>query len=93
MNAITFAGKKTAHNETILNVDYPSGCNDNLSSRLANNSACGQNSENNSTTEETSDLDLSENNGKPPVIYAWMKKVHINNTGNFMRVYGFFSEA
>lgn len=62
----------------------------NGNSNLANGIQSSGQSETNSTAGENSDLDLSENNNKPPVIYAWMKKVQINNSGNFLVYFLFY---
>ena len=69
-------------------VEYLLGANQNTS----NNNGCNSSNSSANCVEDTSaleenDLDSSEN-GKPPVIYAWMKKVHINNTGKPVGISG-----
>ncbi len=59
-----------------------------LSTTTANTTTNNNNQVNSVSAEESSDTEgTSENCGKPPVIYAWMKKVHVNNAGKLVVKY------
>jgi hypothetical protein len=75
-NNSSYQNQQNCKQESIQSIEHPL-----INGNGINNGATCTQSESNSTLEENSDLDTSENNGKPPVIYAWMKKVHVNNAG------------